>query len=1084
MTCNVRVGPGSRVPPSVRGRRSIGGSGPASFEGGARFGVSSREPHAHRPVSASLAEAQTNDSTSSLRSILLRLAAAVVAACCAQVSFAQPTPPVDRRMVQESWAFKDGAPEVATALAQTSDGSLWVGSPAGLFRFDGVRFELFRSPFGDSLYSTNVSALLAVGDGLWVGYEFGGFSFVKHGKVTNFAVPTATVNGFARDQGGMVWAGEAAATRAGLWRYDGSTWQGVGPEWGLPAGVVAQVGFDREGVLWVLMGLQGPEMPKQLYSLAPGEQRFRTAAADLHVQGFTRDADGTVLTTSLPPRRPILRKNAEEIVDRANDVWVISSEAAVFRRASSGSLEDVVASVSPANAQVIAINPLDHAALVDREGATWFGTPDGVHRFSESPLARLQVPAATAPFFMLAPDDGGAAWVTAGDGVGKSTLYRVSDGRVDRGKSIPGVSSFAYRAPDKSYWFGGESGLWHRVDGRLEEVAVPKEQAERVRQLVTMTHDGAGGFWVSFAGLGLYRLKDGTWSKFQGGPRAPGTRRPCAVTAVLSAFTDRANRVWLGCTKNQVALFDGDQKKFFSTGDGLQVGNVTAIHGRGLAIWVGGEFGLQQFDEGRLRTLLATDPEALRGISGIVETADGDLWLNGLGGIVHVRRDEIARGLADPAYRVATERYDRRWGLPGLPAQLRRGPTAIEGTDGKLWFTVSHGVVWVDPSRIEAKRIPSPPVSIQSITVDERMLELEGLAPFPAGTSNVAFRYGAVSLRAPEAIRFRYRLHGLDRDWHVAAPGSRSVSYRTLPHGTYRFEVNASDINGAWSDPIASAEFTILPAYYQTSWFRAACALLLLLLAWVGYQLHIRRLQRRFEMTLEARVAERTRIARDLHDTLLQSFQGLLLRFQAALNLLPDRPAEAKRELAGAIGHGAAAITEGRDAVQGLRSSTLESNDLADSLRALAEDLASENRDSAMQMDVQGLPRTLHPLVRDEVFRIAGEALRNAFRHAGARHIEVELHYDTRHLRVRVRDDGKGIDPAVLHAEGPEGHFGLRGMRERAKVAGGKLSVWTSAGAGTEVELTIPGPYAYGGASSARPWFGRKLFGQRETIDP
>jgi signal transduction histidine kinase len=253
---------------------------------------------------------------------------------------------------------------------------------------------------------------------------------------------------------------------------------------------------------------------------------------------------------------------------------------------------------------------------------------------------------------------------------------------------------------------------------------------------------------------------------------------------------------------------------------------------------------------------------------------------------------------------------------------------------------------------------------------------------------------------------------------------------------------------------------------------------------WMAYRLRIRHLQRRFEMTLDARVAERTRIARDLHDTLLQSFHGLLLRFQTASNLLPDRPAESKQVLASAIDQAAEAITEGRDAMQGLRTSATETNDLVDSLRALAEDLASENGNaSSLHIEAQGTPRRLHPIVRDEVFRIAGEALRNAFRHAGAKRIEVELRYDERQFRVRVRDDGKGIDPELLRAEGREGHFGLRGMRERAKLAGGKLTVWSGLDAGTEVELGIPGPRAYSSPSPARSSLVQKMFGQSEISD-
>ena len=283
-------------------------------------------------------------------------------------------------------------------------------------------------------------------------------------------------------------------------------------------------------------------------------------------------------------------------------------------------------------------------------------------------------------------------------------------------------------------------------------------------------------------------------------------------------------------------------------------------------------------------------------------------------------------------------------------------PTAIEGTDGRLWFSVDGGVVWLDPKRRSA-RLPAPPVSIQSVSADSERYELDQPLRFPAGTSNVQIGYAAVSLLRPDSIRFRYRLQGVDDNWRDAGTLT-SVSYRSLPPGAYRFEVDASDANGIWSGKTATTQFTILPAYYQTTWFRALCALLLLALAWVAYQLRIRWLQRRFEMTLETRVAERTRIARDLHDTLLQSFHGLLLRFQTASNLLPDRPAESKQVLASAIDQAAEAITEGRDAVQGLRTSATEMNDLVDSLRALAEDLANENGNaSSLRVEVQGTPR-------------------------------------------------------------------------------------------------------------------------------
>ena len=255
--------------------------------------------------------------------------------------------------------------------------------------------------------------------------------------------------------------------------------------------------------------------------------------------------------------------------------------------------------------------------------------------------------------------------------------------------------------------------------------------------------------------------------------------------------------------------------------------------------------------------------------------------------------------------------------------------------------------------------------------------------------------------------------------------------------------------------------------------------LLLLAMLWAAYEYRVRQLQHEFDVTLEARVGERTRIARDLHDTLLQSFHGLLLRFQTASYLLPERPAEAKEKLDGAIAQTAKAITEGRDAVQGLRASTVEGTDLPVAIRTFGDGLAADASASAdpspaFRVAVEGQPRDLHPVLRDEIYKIAAEALRNAFRHAQAGRVEVEIRYDSDDFRLRVRDDGKGIDQAVLAAQGIEGHYGLRGMPERAAVIGGILTVWSEVGAGTEVELRVPAGTVY--ATSPRPsWWSRRF---------
>jgi signal transduction histidine kinase len=371
-----------------------------------------------------------------------------------------------------------------------------------------------------------------------------------------------------------------------------------------------------------------------------------------------------------------------------------------------------------------------------------------------------------------------------------------------------------------------------------------------------------------------------------------------------------------------------------------------------------------------------------------------------------------------------------------------------------------------------------PPITIQSISADDKSYSPASRLSLPAHTSSVQISYSAVSLSDPEAIRFRYKLREADKDWHEVAASS-PVTYRNLPPGSFHFNVEASDINGVWSDKIATAEFTILPAFHQTLWFRSLCVILFLTAVAGLYQLRLRQLARRFNMTLDARVSERTRIARELHDTLLQSFHGLLLRFQAVYEMLPASPA--KQNLEHAIDQAAQAITEGRDAVQGLRASAVESNDLALAIRTFGEELAAEQAGDGsvvLKVAVEGTPRTLHPILRDEIYRIACEAVRNALRHAAAAQIEVELRYDDRQLRLRVRDDGKGIDPKFLDKEGRAGHYGLHGMRERAELIGGKLTVWSAQDAGAEVELSVPADRAYATSATRRSWFAEKLFGE------
>jgi signal transduction histidine kinase len=378
-----------------------------------------------------------------------------------------------------------------------------------------------------------------------------------------------------------------------------------------------------------------------------------------------------------------------------------------------------------------------------------------------------------------------------------------------------------------------------------------------------------------------------------------------------------------------------------------------------------------------------------------------------------------------------------------------------------------------------------PPVVIRTLTAGDQTLDPTPGLRLPVRTTAVRFDFVALSLTAAQKVRYRYRLDGFDSDWRPTS-AARQALYTNLHPGTYTFRVIAANNDGVWNEKGASLGFNIPPAFTQTNWFLALCvgtgALAVWVLAWLrGHQVTARVRDR-----LEERMAERERIARDLHDTLLQSFHGLLLKFQTAYKLLPARSAEAKETLGVAIDDAFHAITEGRDAVQGLRAMTVGGNDLAAAIKTLGEEFAGQGTAHGSMLprvDVTGTPQTLRPLVRDEIYRIAGESLRNALRHADAKRIEVDLCYDERQLRLRVRDDGKGIDPRFLR-EGQAGHYGIPGMRERAKLLGAVLTIWTAPDSGTEVELSIPASLAYAvSPAGGRGWLFRKLFGARTPIE-
>ena len=984
------------------------------------------------------------------------------------------SPPGSQQVMEQSWSVQQGAPQNTGAIAQTVDGFLWLGGQGGLFRFDGTRFERFHPSLGDRLPSSDVSALFAPPTGgLWVGYLFGGFSFVNNGSVTDYsktvALQTGTVYTLARDFKGTMWAG----TGRGVWRFDGSKWQKLGAEWDAPM-VISNVGIDRADTVWVIAGF--PNYQKLLY-LLPGSKRFQVANPNLDASGFTLDADQKVVTGPIklqtPSREsiphnglreyPLFGRNGAQIVDRTNAVWTTGGNCGLTRIGAAFPFNDAVAEKGTKSSETYAASASRkdlHGTLVDREGNIWYADSKGLHRFFYVPFFEQELPARGNA--AIAADDDGAIWAGFFTGQSETSheLYRVTHGQVETIRFRTPVNwGAAYRASDKTIWFGGSGGLWHLVRGKPLQVALPKELAKHAFYLQAITEDRAGALWISFIHYGLYRYADGVWTSF-------GQRNGLPAAGPYVEFTDSLGRMWFGYSgfwKIRLAVLDGNRVRTYSSSDGVPAGNVTAISGRGSDVWIGSEFGLDKFDGERFHAIHAVDDDWLLGISGIVESANGDLWLNGVSGIFHIRQSEIAEALRNPSYRVTGEHLGARDGLPGIAAQMRPICTAIESSDGRLWFSLTSGVVWLDPNRAQHQAIV-PPVTIQSVSADDKVYEAASPLTFPAHSSSVTIRYSAISLSDPEAIRSRVRLRETDANWHEVSTG-QPVTYRNLAPGQYHFSVEASDTDGVWSGKVASVAFTILPAWYQTTWFYILCAVAFLALLWAVYQLRLRQVRLQFAAGLEQRVNERTRIARELHDTLLQSFQGAVFQFQAARRLLLRNADNAMVVVDEAIHAAEEGIAEGRAAIRDLRPEPAAQRDLPALLSNAGRELATAHEQNGLapsyRVVVEGKQQDLSPMLQDEVYRISREVIRNAFTHAAASLIEVEIRYDENELRLRIRDDGKGMDPEILRAGELSGHWGIPGMRERAQRIGARLDFWSEAGAGTEVQLAVPAAMAY-----------------------
>lgn len=969
------------------------------------------------------------------------------------------------------WTVRDGfSLGNIYAMAQTPDGYLWFGSEFGLFRFDGLHSVQWQPPAGQHLPDRNINALLVTRDGtLWIG-TFAGLVTWSGGKFTSRPeqeLAKGFVASLFEDNEGTVWVGLLGRRTGGLCaiRKGGTQCYGADNAFGRAVWALYE---DPSRAVWAAA-------ESGLWRMKPGPPK--RYATDTELVGLTKTDDGRLLIAlhgagllQLADDKlesyPVPGANNSKALFKGRDVdanrvlrdrdgglWIGTIERGLIH-VHAGRTDVFTKSDGLSGDVVLSI-------LEDREGTVWVTTTGGLDRFRELPVATISVKqglSSDASQSVLATKDG-SVWVGAHEGLsrwknGQITIFRTESGLPDDAPE----SLFQDHAG--RVWVSTHHGLVYFEHGTFVNVnTVPGAEVHFI------TGDDAGNLWLSEHNR-LLHLHDGRfveqipWSELG---------RPESAELVLSDPWEGG--LWIGFWAGGGLWYFKDRqlRSSYTTDDGLGGGSVPDLRiDRDGALWASTQQGgLSRIKDGRITTLTTRNGLPCDMVHWSIEDEDRSTWLYTTCGLVRIIRRELDAWIADPRRKIETTVWDAADGVRlRSSAASAYGPRVAKATDGKLWFVTGEGVQVVDPHHLAVNKFP-PPVHIEQIIADGQSYwhDLSGAAVptvrLPPRTHDVQIKYAALSLVAPEKMQFRVKLEGQDDDWRVPVD-PREAQYNNLPPRHYRFRVIASNNTGVWNEQGDVLEFSVVPAYYENNWFRALCVAALLALLWAGYQLRVRQLHHEFNMTLDARVGERTRIARELHDTLLQSFHGILLHLQRLSNRMQQ--GEMKQALDTAIDQAAQAIVEGRDAVQGLRASTIESNDLALAIRTLGEELAAASsgpRRPDFSVRLEGTSQSLRPILRDEVYRVAGEAMRNAFRHADAHRIEVEIHYDERRLRLRVRDNGKGIDTKLISHNEREGHFGLRGMRERAKLIGGKLTVWSELGAGTEVELSIPAARAY-----------------------
>jgi signal transduction histidine kinase/ligand-binding sensor domain-containing protein len=967
-----------------------------------------------------------------------------------------------------AWKVREGFVKgTIGSIAQTPDGYLWLGTEFGLLRFDGVRTVPWQPPPGQQLPSNSVFSLLVARDGtLWIGTSQGLASW-KDGKLTQYPeLAGQWVRApMLEDSEGTIWVGGVGfPPPAKLCAIHKGSVHCYGEDGGFVNGI-RSVYEDRGRNLWV--GVRDG-----LWRWKPGPPEFYPAPGPgMGIQGLAEADDGALL---FGPRTGVRRLVGSKIEayplpnsaqhftvsrllhDRDGNLWIGTSDAGLAHVHSGRT--DVFAQADGLSGDYVS------ALFEDREGSLWVGTHGGLDRFRElaAPTLSFNQGLSSASVVSVLADRDGSVWLSTRRGLeqrrnnGQTTFFGLLNGN---------YAGSLFQDRRGRVWASTLREFGYLQNGRF--VAVKNVPGGPV---YSVTEDGAGNLWIANKDRGLIQLlNDGRVQMY------PWTTLGHNDIALALAVDPARHGTWVGFYGGGIVYFaDSQVRASYSASDGLGQGRVNDLRSEpDGTLWAATEGGLSRLKNGRFATLSSKNGLPCDSTNWTLEDNDHSFWLYMTCGLVKITRSQLDAWAAavdkdtDAKPIVQVKSLDTSDGVRTLEDYDFYTPHAAKAADGRLWFLPSDGASVVDPRRLPFNRLV-PQVRIEQVIANHKTHDVPSdektSLRLPALVRDLQIDYTALSLVAPEKMLFRYRLEGYDREWQDAG-NRRQAFYTNLGPKNYRFRVIACNNSGVWNEAGASLDFSVAPTYYQTPWFQMSCAAALLALFWLLYRYRVHQIAREFNARLEGRVDERLRVSRELHDTLLQSFHASLIQMQAARDLFLRRPNQASQNLDEAITMAAGAIAEGRGAIQGLRSQPPVQDDLVKVLTVTGQDLArsqeANEHPARFRLEVEGERQPLEPLLQDEVSRIARELLRNAFRHSQASQIEAEISYDPHLLRLHVRDDGKGIHPEILKAGGRDGHWGLAGMRERAKRIGARLDFWSEAGAGTEVQLTVPASIAY-----------------------